>query len=310
MEKVTIIGTGPAGLTAAIYTARAGLKPLIFGGHEPGGQLTTTTEVENFPGFAEGIMGPQLMLDMTKQAERVGARVRNEYVDRFDLSKKPVQMWIGDEKIETDTLIIATGATAKTLGLPMEKELMGKGISTCATCDGFFFRNKDVMVVGGGDSAMEEATYLARICRKVYLVHRRSEFKASKIMLERAQSTENIEFLVPWTPVTPLADATGLTGVELCNTETQETKSLKVDGLFYGIGHQPNSAMFKPWVETDTHGYIHTTQNVNTNVPGVFAAGDIADPLYKQAITAAGMGCQAALQASRYLEENESLTHK
>ena len=305
MEKVTIIGTGPAGLTAAIYTARAGLSPLVFGGHEPGGQLTTTTEVENFPGFAEGIMGPQLMTDMTKQAERVGARIRNDYVDRFDLSQTPIKMWIGEQQIETQTLIIATGATAKTLGIPHEKELMGRGISTCATCDGFFFRNKEVIVVGGGDSAMEEATYLARICKKVYLVHRRAEFKASKIMLERAQKTENIEFLVPWTVTDPIFDNSGLTGVQLINTETNETKNLTVDGLFYGIGHNPNSAAFKPWVETDDHGYIKTTEDVKTKAKGVFAAGDIADPIYKQAITAAGMGCQAALQASKYLEEIE-----
>lgn len=305
MNDVTIIGTGPAGLTAAIYTARAGFNPVVYAGFQHGGQLTTTTEVENFPGFENGIMGPQLMTEMTKQAERVGAKIIYEEITKSDLSKPPFKLWAGDKEVQTKAVIIATGATAKTLKLENEETLMGRGLSTCATCDGFFYKGKVVGVVGGGDSAMEEATYLAKLCEKVYLIHRRDEFRASKIMLERAQKNEKIEFLVPYSPTQTLHDDTGLTGVRLKSGVDDSVRDLKLDGLFYAIGHRPNSAVFKDFLKTDEHGYIEVEDFTKTNVPGVFAAGDIADSEFRQAITAAGMGCQAAIQAQRYLEEME-----
>ena len=304
MNNVTIIGTGPAGLTAAIYTARAGLNPVVYAGMQHGGQLTTTTDVENFPGFAEGIQGPQLMKDMTAQAERVGAKVIYETVESVDFSGKTLKVRTANGEVETKTAIISTGATAKTLNLPHEAELMGKGLSTCATCDGFFYRGKKVLVVGGGDSAMEESLYLANLCKEVHLVHRRDVFKASKIMLERAQKHENITFRVPFTLQATLFDDTGVTGVRLENTETGETSDEQFDGIFYAIGHHPNSDIFKEYVDTDDHGYIKVTNYTETKASGVFAAGDIADPLFKQAITAAGMGCQAAIQAAKYIEDN------
>lgn len=306
-ENVTIIGTGPAGLTAAIYAARAGLTPVIYAGVQHGGQLTTTTDVENFPGFAEGIMGPKLMEDMTKQAERVGARLVYEEITDVDFSGKThkLKTSTGGE-IHSKTVIICTGATAKTLGLEGEKELMGRGLSTCATCDGFFYRGKKVMVVGGGDSAMEEATYLANLASEVLLVHRRDVFKASNIMLKRAEDNDKIKFMVPWTISKTIGDKTGLTSVELTNTENGETQTVEIDGLFYAIGHQPNSSIFTDFVDTDEHDYIRVSDFVKTKTPGVFAAGDIADPTFKQAITAAGMGCQAAITAARYIEDMES----
>ena len=302
---VVIIGTGPAGLTAAIYAARAGAQPLIFAGPQHGGQLVTTTEVENFPGFAEGIMGPQLMKEMTEQALRVGAEVVYEAVEKVDFSQ-PIKKIYTSEGKETlaHTVIICTGATARTLGLADESKLMGHGVSTCATCDGFFYRNKKVMVVGGGDSAMEEALYLADLVDTLWLVHRRNEFRASHIMLQRAQKHPKITFLTPWTVQTLLSEERSLVGVELRKSDSEETQTISLDGLFYAIGHTPNSAPFLPYVTTDPSGYIKVHDFVCTQSPGVYAAGDVADPHFKQAITAAGMGCQAAMSATRYLQEN------
>ena len=303
MENVVIVGTGPAGLTAAIYTARAGLKPVVYAGIQHGGQLTTTTDVENFPGFKEPVMGPTLMNDMTAQATRVGAEIKYEEITKVDFNDpQNLKVYAGDHEIATKTVIISTGATAKTLGLEGEAELMGKGLSTCATCDGFFYRNKKVMVVGGGDSAMEEATYLANLCSEVILVHRRDGFRASKIMVDRAKNHPKIHFKIPFVISKTLSNEQGLTGVELENYETGEKENVELDGLFYAIGHQPNSEIFLPFVSTDDHGYIEVDDFVKTKSPGVFAAGDIADPTFKQAVTAAGMGCQAAITAARYIE--------
>jgi len=305
INEVTIVGTGPAGLTAAIYTARAGLAPEIYAGVQHGGQLTTTTEVENFPGFAHGIMGPQLMADMTAQAERVGTKVIFEEITRIDCSTQPFTLWSGDRSFRSKTVIIATGATAKTLGLPGEAKLMGRGLSTCATCDGFFYKNKRVVVVGGGDSAMEESNYLAKICSEVILMHRRDEFKASKIMLDRARANPKIKFMIPYTVLEPIAGDQGVHALKIKHLGTGEVSELKTDALFMAIGHTPNSALFKPWVETDASGYIRVKNYTETKTPGLYAAGDIADPVFKQAITAAGMGCQAAMQAARWLEGQE-----
>jgi thioredoxin reductase (NADPH) len=305
MHDVVIIGTGPAGLTAAIYAARANLSPVIYAGTMHGGQLTTTTEVENFPGFEHGIMGPKLMSEMTAQAERFGTKIIYEMINKVDFSKRPFTLWSDSQEIKAKTVIIATGATAKTLGLPNEAELMGRGLSTCATCDGFFYRNKVVAVSGGGDSAMEEANYLSKLCSQVYLIHRRGEFRASKIMVDRVMANPKIKVLTPWTVERPLFDHTGVTGIEIKNVQSGVSEQLKVDGLFMAIGHKPNSDLFKQWVDVDDHGYIKTVKATATKTPGLFAAGDIADPTFKQAITAAGMGCQAAMQAQRFLEEHE-----
>ncbi len=302
INEVTIIGTGPAGLTAAIYAARAALSPVIYAGIQHGGQLTTTTEVENFPGFEHGILGPKLMTDMTAQAERFGTKIHYEEITKVDFSSQPLKLWSGDTLIESKSVIIATGATAKTLGLKTESALMGRGLSTCATCDGFFYRNKRVVVAGGGDSAMEEANYLSKICSEVILIHRRNDFRASKIMAERARSNPKITIMTPWIVEDTIADQTGLIGIKLKHAETGEIKTLETTSLFMAIGHTPNSTLFKPWVDTDNHGYIKTTDHTATKTPGVFAAGDIADPLFKQAITAAGLGCQAAMQAAKFLE--------
>ena len=302
MNKVSIIGTGPAGLTAAIYAARAGLKPVIFTGIQHGGQLTTTTDVENFPGFSNGISGPNLMTEMTQQAVRVGAEMVYDSITKVDFAKKIPVLFTSRTSLETLTVIIATGASAKTLGLTGESNLIGRGVSTCATCDGSFYKDKVVMVIGGGDSAMEEALYLSKLCKKVYLVHRRKVFRASNIMLERAKGQDKIEFLTPFVPTTLESDNSGLTGVHIANAENQKNRRLEIDGLFYAIGHTPNSSIFKPFLETDQYGYLKVKNTTETRVPGVFAAGDIADPVFKQAITAAGMGCQAAIQATRYIE--------
>lgn len=306
MNEVTIIGTGPAGLTAAIYTARAGLNPVIYAGLQHGGQLTTTTEVENFPGFSEPIMGPKLMTDMTDQALRVGAKIEYEEVTKSDLTSSPFTLWLGDKKVQTKTLIIATGATARWLGLEGEDKLMGRGISTCATCDGFFYKDKDVAVIGGGDSAMEEASYLANLCKSVTLIHRRDHFRASEIMVNRVKKNPKIKMMIPYGVKKPISDATGLTGIVVENLETNEVQDLAVHGLFYAIGHTPNSKVFSDFVGTDEHGYILTTEHTATKVPGVFSAGDISDSFFRQAVTAAGMGCQAAIQAQRYLEDKEN----
>lgn len=302
---VVIVGTGPAGLTSAIYCARASLNPVVFAGMQHGGQLTITTEVENFPGFENGIMGPQLMTDMTAQAERFGAKIEYELVTKVDFSEPVKKLWIGDRLVLADAVIISTGATARTLKLERESELMGRGLSTCATCDGFFYKDKKVAVVGGGDSAMEEATYLAKLCAEVYLIHRRDDFKASPIMLQRAKRDPKITFKVPYSVVETVGNEQGLYKINVKNNETGEQEEIELDGLFYAIGHDPNSKIFSSYLDTDDHGFIKVHDFTKTKVEGVFAAGDVADPVFKQAVTAAGMGCQAAIQAQRYIESLE-----
>lgn len=303
--KCLIVGSGPAGYTAAIYAGRANLSPVLYAGLQPGGQLTTTTDVENFPGYPEGIGGPELMEDLRKQAERFGADMRYGVVTATDLSKAPYKLTIDDEKvIETETLIIATGATAKYLGLDDEKKYAGMGVSACATCDGFFYRKKTVAVVGGGDTACEEAVYLAGLASKVYLIVRKPYLRASKIMQERVMNHEKIEVLFEHNAV-GLFGENGVEGVHLVQRmgEADEKRyDVAIDGFFLAIGHKPNSDVFKPYLETDEVGYIITEAGTpRTNVPGVFAAGDVADPHYRQAITAAGSGCKAAIEAERYL---------
>lgn len=303
--KCLIIGSGPAGYTAAIYAGRANLSPVLYEGLQPGGQLTTTTDVENFPGYPQGIGGPELMEDLRKQAERFGADLRFGVATAADLSKSPYKITIDEEKvIETETLIIATGATAKYLGLDDEKKYAGMGVSACATCDGFFYRKKTVAVVGGGDTACEEAIYLAGLASKVYLIVRKSFLRASKIMQERVLKHEKIEVLFEHNAV-GLYGENGVEGVHLVKRmgeSDEERYDLAADGFFLAIGHQPNSAIFKPYVDTDEVGYIITEPDTpRTKVPGVFAAGDVSDSHYRQAITAAGSGCKAAMEAERYL---------
>jgi len=303
-RKVIIMGAGPAGYTAAIYAARANLAPLLFTGLQAGGQLTLTTSVENYPGFVDGVMGPDLMETMRKQAERFGTEIVGEDVTAVDFTRRPFRVNVAEVTHEAETVIMATGATAKLLGLPGERELMGHGISTCATCDGFFFRDQDIMVVGGGDSALEEALYLARLGRRVDVVHRRDSLRASKIMQERAQANPKISFI--WdTVVERIADpAIGkVTAVSLRNLKTGEVSERKVDGLFVAIGHTPNTSLLQGQVELLPNGYVKVEPGTTrTSVPGVFAAGDVADFTWRQAITAAGTGCMAALEAERYLE--------
>lgn len=307
MRRVVILGTGPAGLTAALYTARANLQPLVIEGNEPGGQLTLTTTVENFPGFPDGIMGPELMDNMRRQAERFGAEFQFGLATRVDLQPEVKTIWLEDgSAVQCQALIISTGASARMLGLPREKELLGRGLSTCATCDGFFFTGKKIAVVGGGDSAMEEAAFLTRFATEVHVIHRRDTLRASKIMQERAFANEKIKFV--WdSAVTELLGAEQLTGVRLQNTKTDESSELAVDGLFYAIGHDPNTGFLQGALDLDENGYIKTHGNVLTNVPGVFACGDVQDHRYRQAITAAGSGCMAALEAEKWLEG--SMTH-
>ena len=306
--KVLIIGSGPAGYTAAIYAARANLSPVLYQGLQPGGQLTTTTEVENFPGYPEGITGPELMEDLRKQAERFGTSIRWGLATKTDLSSRPFKVTIDDKKvIEAEALIIATGATAKYLGLEDEQKYAGGGVSACATCDGFFYRGKDVAVVGGGDTATEEALYLAGLCNKVYLIVRRNELRASKVMQERVFAAKNIEILWEHQTKGLFGDGVveGAVLVKKKGTPEEEEVKIKIDGFFLAIGHTPNSEVFKPYIETDDTGYIKTIPGSSrTNVAGVFACGDVQDRVYRQAITAAGSGCMAAIDAERFLAEN------
>jgi len=305
--KVVIMGSGPAGLTAALYTARANLEPIVFEGLEAGGQLTLTTDVENFPGFPEGILGPELMDSMRKQAERFGAKCVLGEITEVDFSKKPFRIKTSNNELETDTFIISSGATAKMLGLESEKKLLGRGVSTCATCDGFFFRDQELVVVGGGDSAMEEATFLTKFASKVTIVHRREELRASKIMQDRAFKNEKIHFL--WDSVVEevLGDEkNGVSGVRIKNIKTGKTSTVECQGMFVAIGHQPNTHLFEGQLDMDKDGYLITNDKTSeTNIDGVFAAGDVQDKRYRQAITAAGSGCMAAMDAERYLEHHE-----
>jgi len=303
VRNVIIIGSGCAGNTAAIYTARANLKPLVIVGHEPGGQLAITNEVENFPGFPEGIQGPDLVENMKTQAERFGAEFMHGTVAEADLSKRPFRLNIDGEWHETRTLIVASGASARWLGLPNEQKLIGRGVSSCATCDGAFYKNQKVMVIGGGDSAMEEANFLTRFASQVTLVHRREHFRASKIMLDRARANPKIKFLLN-TVVEDVYDASAntVTGAHLRNLVTGAEWDEAVDGYFVAIGHIPNTKPFKGQIDLDSEGYIVTHGGARTNIEGVFHAGDVQDRNYRQAITAAGMGCMAAIEAERFLE--------
>ena len=301
--RLLIIGAGPAGYTAAIYGARANLSPVLYAGLQPGGQLTTTTEIENYPGFAEGIAGPDLMETMRKQAERLGADLRNGVAMKADLTGDSKVITFDDgTEVEAEAVIIATGAQAKYLGLESEKKFQGMGVSACATCDGFFYRGKNVAVVGGGDTAGEEATYLASICKKVYLIIRKPYMRASKAMVDRVESTPNLEVLYEHVTEEVLGDQSGVTGLRVKNTKENKTYELAVDGLFLAIGHKPASDIFKGQLELDEQGYIKTQPGTpRTNIDGVFAAGDVQDPHYRQAVTAAGSGGKAALDAERYL---------
>jgi thioredoxin reductase (NADPH) len=303
MENVVIIGSGCAGNTAAVYTARAGLKPLVIMGREAGGQLSLTTEVENFPGFPEGINGPDLVENIRKQAERFGAVYKHGSVTEADLSRRPFMLSVEREPIETRTLIVASGAQARWLDVPSMHHLIGHGVSSCATCDGFFYRDKEIMVVGGGDSAMEEANFLTRFGRRVALVHRKESFRASKIMLARARANPKIEFIMN-TAVEDVFDVDRniVTGVRLRNLVTGEMVDREVDGLFVAIGHIPNTQVFKGQLDLDPDGYLLSHGGARTNIPGVFHAGDVQDRIYRQAITAAGAGCMAAIEAERMLE--------
>jgi len=305
IHDTVILGTGCAGLTAAIYAARANLKPLVIEGHEPGGQLSITTLVENFPGWPEGIQGPELIDNMRKQGSRFGAEFKMGHLSSADLSKRPIVLQVGKETIHARTLIIASGASARWLGLPSEQALIGHGVSSCATCDGFFFSGKEIAVVGGGDSAMEEALFLTRFATKVTLLHRREHFRASKIMLDRAIAHSKIAFRTNTTIEEVLGvEEKEVKGVRLKDTITGAESTLDISGLFLGIGHEPNAKMFDGQIDLDEDGYIKTHDYVFTRVPGVFACGDVQDRRYRQAITAAGSGCMAALEVEKYLEEH------
>ena len=305
-RKVIIIGSGPAGLTAAVYAARANLEPLVFEGSQPGGQLTITTDVENFPGFPDGIMGPELMEHMRNQAKRFGAECQYKTVDKANLTTSPFSVWVKDDKYTADSIIISTGASARLLGLDSESELMGYGVSACATCDGFFFKEKEVLVVGGGDSAAEEAIFLTKFASKVTIVHRRDEMRASKIMQKRVLDNKNIEMM--WnSEIKEIIGSkdTGVSGAIIKDTLSNNSREIRCDGIFMAIGHVPNTVVFSDQLKLDDKGYIITEPGTtNTNIPGVFACGDVQDQIYRQAVTAAGTGCMSAIDAERWLENN------
>lgn len=305
VENVIIVGSGPAGLTSAIYAARANLNPLMIEGEEAGGQLMTTTDVENYPGFPDGIMGPDLMTVTRKQAERFGTRFVSSNVSKVDFSERPFKLWVGEKLYQANTVIISTGASATYLGLESEKKFLGKGVSACATCDGAFFRNMNVCIVGGGDTAMEEAMFLTRFAKKVWVIHRRDEFRASKIMADRVKAHEKIEIL--WN--TQLKEACGdqvVTSIKVENVKTNEVNEMPMDGVFIAIGHKPNTDIFKGHLDMNEVGYLETKpKSTYTSVEGVFAAGDVQDHTYRQAITAAGTGCMAAIDAERWLADQE-----
>ena len=306
IHKTIIIGSGPAGLTAAIYAGRANLKPIVFEGNQPGGQLTITTDVENFPGFPDGVMGPDMMDLFRNQAKKFGAECHFKHVTKVDLTSKPYRVFVGEEMFLSDTVIISTGASARMLGLEEEEQLMGYGISTCATCDGYFFKEKNIVVVGGGDSAMEEASFLTKFAKKVTIIHRREVFKASKIMLDRVRNNPLIDIIVNKSIESINSNQQdGISNIVLKDTVSGETSTFECEGVFYGIGHTPNTDLFKGMIDLNDNGYIITQSDSSlTNIPGVFACGDVQDDHYRQAITAAGSGCMAAIDAEKYLEEN------
>ncbi|MFL2510692.1 MAG: thioredoxin-disulfide reductase [Candidatus Neomarinimicrobiota bacterium] len=306
IHKTIIIGSGPAGLTAAIYAGRANLKPIVFEGNQPGGQLTITTDVENFPGFPDGIMGPEMMDLFRDQAKKFGAECFFKHVTKVDFSAKPYKVFVGKQEYLSDTVIISTGASARMLGLKEEQELMGYGISTCATCDGYFFKGRNIVVVGGGDSAMEEASFLTKFAKKVTIIHRSESFKASKIMLDRAKNNQSIDILMNKSIKSINgSQKDGISSVVLVDSLTGEESNFDCEGVFYGIGHTPNTSQFQGIIDLNDNGYIITKPDSSlTNIPGVFACGDVQDDHYRQAITAAGSGCMAAIDAEKYLEDN------
>ena len=307
IHKTIIIGSGPAGLTAAIYAGRANLKPIVFEGNQPGGQLTITTDVENFPGFPEGVMGPEMMDLFRNQAKKFGAECFFKHVTKVDFSSKPFKVFVGDEEFLSETVILSTGASARMLGLEAENELMGYGVSTCATCDGYFFKDKNIVVVGGGDSAMEEASFLTKFAKKVTIIHRREVFKASKIMLERAKNNPAINILVNKSIVDINGNQKeGVSSIVLKDTVSGEENVFDCEGVFYGIGHTPNTDFLSKFLDVDENGYIITKpDSTHTNIDGIFACGDVQDSHYRQAITAAGSGCMAAIDAEKFLENVE-----